>query len=235
MELLTGIEFEARLKSLTSQYNLVEYHEWIQKNNSVRGTAFYHSNLHMDGVAMLCMDLLPEEAHDDRDAVFCLLAAALIHDMDHTLGEYSDNVNIQNAIAALRDWTWASPADSDFKRLLPEIEKLIYITEFPYMPDREPQTVYEKVLRDSDILWGILPGRAVTIVEGLRTELLHSFPQYTSDGFRLVNFIYDRIDFLRSLTWATEKGKKLFDRFIIQHKLEMLDYINSVKSYEDRK
>lgn len=230
MELLTGIEFEARLTDFCNQYDLTAYREWIMVNNAVRGTAFYHTNLHMDGVAMLSMDLLPDDAKTNRDAIFCLLAAALIHDMDHTLGEYSDTVNIQNAISALRDWTWTSVPDSDFRRLMPEIERLIYITEYPYREDRAPQSVYEKVLRDSDILWGVMPGRAVTIVEGLRVELAHTFPQYSgTDSFRLNNFIYDRIDFLRSLSWATEQGKKMFDRYILQHKMEMLDYVNSVK------
>ncbi len=228
MELLTGVEFEARLNGFCSEYNLLEYREWIQKNNVVRSTAFYHSNLHMDGVALLCMSLLPEEAKQNRDEVFCLLAAALIHDMDHTLGEYEDYVNIQNAIAALRDWTWASKPDSDFKRLLPDIEKLIYITEYPYTEKRKPETVYEKVLRDSDILWGVMPGRAVTIVEGLRGELLKQMPQYKSSD-SLINFVYDRIDFLRALEFNTPEAKKLFDRYIILHKSEMLDYVNSIR------
>lgn len=233
MELLTNSEFEARLNGFCEQYNLMEYREWIRTNNSVRGMSHYHSCFHMDGVTILAMSLLPETA-TDRDSIFCLLAAAMIHDMDHSLGEFEDNINIQNAIAALRDWTWNQPHDSDFKRLLPDIERMIYITEYPYSDLRVPQTEYEKALRDADILWGVMPGRAVTIVEGLREELIPKFPQYAHLDLRLVHFVYDRIDFLYSLRFSTEKGRKLFNRWILNHKLEMLDYINAFKINQDR-
>lgn len=232
MALLTSVEFESRLNEICNKYGLAEYRAWIERNNSVRDTALlYHTKMHMDGVALLCMDLLPEDAKENHDEVFSLLAAALIHDMDHTLGEFSDEINIQNAISALHDWIWHSESNPDFKRLEKEIEKLILITQFPYTEDRVPQTVYEKVLRDADVLWGVLPGRAMTIVEGLRKELLSSFPQYAYNDHRLVNFIYDRIDFLRALVWHTEEGKKMFERYIVQHKLEMLDYINTSIRY----
>lgn len=232
MALLTGVEFDSRLNEICNQYGLTQYREWIAQNNSVKNTTMlYHTTMHMDGVALLCLDLLPESAKESHDEIFSLLAAALIHDMDHTLGEFSDDVNIQNAISALHDWIWQSDSNPDFKRLEKEIEKLILITQFPYTEDRVPQTVYEKVLRDADILWGVMPGRAVTIVEGLRGELVSVFPQYAFDDHRLINFVYDRIDFLRSLVFCTEQAKRMFERYVIQHKLEMLDYINSIKRY----
>lgn len=74
-----------------------------------------------------------------------------------------------------------------------------------------------------------MPGRAVTIVEGLRSELVSVFPQYAYNDHRLLNFVYDRIDFLRSLVFCTEQAKRMFERYVVQHKLEMLDYINSIK------
>ena len=111
---------------------------------------------------------------------------------------------------------------------------MIYITEYPYSDLRVPQTDYEKALRDADILWGVMPGRAVTIVEGLREELIPKFPQYAFLDLRLVHFVYDRIDFLYALRFDTEKGRKLFNRWILNHKLEMLDYINAFKINQDR-
>jgi len=227
MELLTGREFENRLVQLCSEHNLLSYRLWIQTNNVVRGTSPYHSNLHMDGMALLSHELLMQTNPDaDKDSVFCLLAATLIHDMDHTLGEYSDNVNIQNAISAFRDWVWAQPAESDFKRLQARIENLIYMTEFPYVSERTPVDVCEKVIRDADILWGVMPGRAVVIVEGLRNELINKFPQY-ADETKLVSFVYDRIDFLRACEFFTHAGKSYFDKNILQHKIELLDYVNA--------
>lgn len=80
----------------------------------------------------------------------------LHHDLNHSLGEYGDSVNVSKAIADVVELLkFVEPelngADATF------IADLIRATEYPYTG--EPKNMYQKIIRDSDLLQWTQPDR----------------------------------------------------------------------------
>jgi len=92
------------------------------------------------------------EQEDELDEL-ALLLAALFHDVNHTAGKESDDVNVQNSKYAFNDFI--SVIDSEDIReewLKARVHKLIDATQFPYVIPKFELSHDQKIIRDADLM-----------------------------------------------------------------------------------
>ena len=171
----------------------------------------YHNFRHMTHVTWLCYQacryykkkLTPRQMRG-------LLIAALFHDFDHPghphQGEKDpDRINIPIAIAALRQY--ALPQDRD---LLPEIERSIEATHYPYKIPTEQLDLLGKIIRDADLAQALSTAWIQQVVIGLAQE----WRVTPLDVLRM------QAGFLRALPFNTEWARRLFPPDLVQAKID---------------
>jgi hypothetical protein len=139
-----------------------------------------------------------------------LLIAALFHDFDHPghphPGENDpDRINIPIAVAGLR--RYILPEDRD---LLPEIERTIEATRYPYKIPGASLDLLGKIIRDADLAQALSPAWIQQVVIGLAQE----WRAKALDVLRL------QAGFLRKLPFNTEWAGRLFPPELVQAKIE---------------
>lgn len=95
-----------------------------------------------------------------------LTLAALFHDFNHSAGLKTDRENIEDAVSGWREFGLSNRLSQ--LRLI-EVEKLIRCTEYPFR--LKPQSPFEEIIRDADLLQITCPQWEEMIYEGLVQEL----------------------------------------------------------------
>jgi len=202
---------------------LEEMWEYVVKNNKSGSEANYHSTRHMREMATIAYWLLQRnyqtEAFCNPDAIWAydqckaMVAACLIHDMNHSLGHKDDDYNIDQAIDALIVMLQQQPYALNFLSVdsvqIAEVERNIRITRFPYSDDMQPNTIYQKCIRDADILYSMQDKAAGVVVDNLRREMGVRFEKYRT--CTRGEFITDRMPFLASCQMFTDGARCLME------------------------
>lgn len=82
-----------------------------------------------------------------------LLLSGMFHDMNHTMGEKSDEVNVNNSIQSIRNWYKSLPIKLKSVDLdIDECVNIISATQYPYVIDDGDLNESQKLIRDCDIL-----------------------------------------------------------------------------------
>lgn len=208
-------------KHILIHLGLEEMWEYVCKNNTSHSSANYHSTAHMREMTTIAYWLLGhnyhEEAFNSPDAIWAhdqckaMVAACLIHDMNHSLGHQDDDYNILQAIDALIAMMKRNPFALTFLsvhgHMVAETERNIRITRFPYSDDMRPNTIYQKCIRDADILYSMQRHAAAEVVDNLRLEMGVRFDKYrtcTRD-----QFIDDRMPFIKTCEMFTPAGRAI--------------------------
>ena len=171
----------------------------------------YHNLRHSLHVAWLCH----QACRFYRDTITprqmrILLIAALFHDFDHpghphSDAEEPDRLNIDIAVAGLR--RHIEPGD---RALLPDIEKLIRLTQFPYAAGGDTLDLLGQIIRDADVAQGLDPVWIQQVVIGLAAE----------QGLAPLQMLRAQEPFLRRLSFNTEWARTLYPRELIDQKIE---------------
>jgi len=161
----------ASFEFVIDQLNLRGVYEYVQRPEFATNLG-YHNTGHCIRMAMRAYEIYQlENMHSYLDRKFdeyelpTLILAALFHDFGHT-GTRPDINNIEIAVAGLRAYDGAMPLP---KRCIDMAERLIRVTEFPFI--HEPQTELEKIIRDADMMESFEPFHIATILYNLRKEL----------------------------------------------------------------
>lgn len=160
--------------NLLDQVGLINLWTYIQEHNRADSLP-YHNEQHLLNMVSWCGKLyLSDSLAFDKGQLKLLLAAACLHDVNHSGGIRVDHENIleaflfiDGAVAAIKD-----PETREWLRLNKEgIKGLIRVTEFPFI--HEPTTSLQKMLRDADILQNF-SGHGCKYLNGLWQEFTRS-------------------------------------------------------------
>ncbi|QYW05663.1 hypothetical protein pEaSNUABM25_00307 [Erwinia phage pEa_SNUABM_25] len=195
---------------------------YVEKNNVVNKTKYnlpnltaYHTTEHMKEVACIASSLLHRESNHDwqiRLMEYPLVVACLFHDMNHSLGKYTDDVNINHALVAFNDYLNSKDENQGNDKLLFEyhdqICALIRCTQFPFHESRNPTNLMERCIRDADILYGLQDDAMPAVVIGLLDEVnVRLAPE---SKYSTAQWVAGRIEFLLSCEMFTETANKIF-------------------------
>jgi len=155
---------------------------WVDQLNPSK-LAPYHGAVHEK--LMTCYAFMGAAYHDiDWTSMRCIVAAACLHDFDHTgvnVSSTDDTVNIDRALTGAKAIFKKSPLMfTDGEKLL--VERLIACTRYPYL--NEPVDLLEEIMRDADMCMPYVsaPLRE-KLFHGLRQELATSGRIYTIEAF----------------------------------------------------
>lgn len=159
---------EHRLLRLAFKY-------FMQENAALY--APYHNALHMLSVLKYTDWIIRNEKAigeyepDEADEI-SLLLAAIFHDMNHTAGRETDDVNVSNAKYAFNDFL-SIVGDEDMREewLKERVYKLIDATRFPYTIHASDLSHEQKILRDADLMQPFEDGSIYTVAMGLAAEM----------------------------------------------------------------
>jgi hypothetical protein len=149
----------------------------------------YHNNFHLESVAKTALELCEKYYGNDTgikklpindDVIRLVITAALFHDMNHTGSGKDDSINITIAKNCFYDFVLSNPdmfsASETFI-----IYDLIDATLYPYIIDNNNLNLLQKIIRDSDILQGMLCQNYIQgVVRALSLEIGISFEQMIS-------------------------------------------------------
>ena len=211
---------------------LEEMWEYVCQKNKSASSYNYHSTRHMREMATIAYWLLNRnyytEAFQNPDAIWAydqckaMVAACLIHDMNHSLGRFDDDHNIIQAIDALVVLLQTQPYALTFLSVasvqIAEVERNIRITRFPYSDDMRPNTIYQRCIRDADILYSMQDTAAKAVVDNLRLEMGVRFEKYRTCSRQ--DFISDRMPFLSTCEMFTREGREVMQDQITSGKHE---------------
>ena len=185
--------------------NLIHYFQ-ILFNHAQNLERPYHNFRHMTHVLWLChkasqfyMNELTQRQRRN------LLIAAIFHDFDHSGMFGNDDLNIERAIRALRKYL--DPIDTPH---VSHIESLMRGTEYPYAIALENLDLAGKILRDADMGQTLSPAWIQQVVFGLAAEW----------GKKPIEILRLQEPFLRSMSFHTEWGQKMFPAAAIGQKIE---------------
>ena len=199
----------AHFDVLLRGYGLKDVWTWIEDNN-VGTPNPYHNTQHMMTIALNAFRIYQSEAlltgeTQELYGHVKVLVAGMLHDFNHSGGDYSDDENIENAIRDGLD-KMAGTLDAKFGTgFSDEVERLIRCTEYPFV--RQPHSLAAKALRDADLLQSIEPNGVTLILEGLRSEMQVRLGKQIT-----VQEMYEgQIKFLEAAELFTQTGQALWD------------------------
>lgn len=141
-----------------SNETLKKMFRWYMDYNSSL-SAPYHNLNHTLGMMQLVIDFtLKSRQRDygfriDDEGMFILLVSALFHDFNHTAGRFDDSVNIHHALTGLRDCvSTLEMTEPEKEKLVSVCSEIIRATEYPYIMDDSELTLYQRIIREFDIL-----------------------------------------------------------------------------------
>lgn len=173
---LMSIAEALRIEQVTNilkHYNLNPDHVLFIQDTEINPSAEapYHNAHHLMSVAIAADRLGRYYLSNPQDPQLKLLVlAALYHDLNHSLGEYGDSINVSRAVAdTIELLKLAEPELTNNE--LTAIGELILTTEYPYTGPAK--NILHKIIRDSDLLQWTQPD-VDRWLEGLTEETGHS-------------------------------------------------------------
>lgn len=145
--------------------------------------------------------------------LYILMTSALFHDYNHSAGVKADSINVANAKDGLnRCLREFLVADKTTDELIQICENNIDATEYPYIIADEDLNLYQRILRECDILVALYDDYFTHIVLGLYHEMK---PQT-----KLIDFIGTNMQFLNDsfknfkLVYSIDKWNEETDNFL---------------------
>lgn len=177
--------------------------EIIRNTNTSGSDKNYHSNDHMEQVFIIAQWLLITNEVRPNTA-FTL--SCLMHDYDHSLGKESDAVNIKNALKGVDDLLRNKYHGS----ILLNIKEFIKITQYPFLEENEPKTIFEAALRDADLMYAMTDNKPkrLEILRKLSIEI-HGHANFTD-----AELIEQQRKFWSTAKMYTTQGREVLQWFI---------------------
>jgi hypothetical protein len=134
-----------------------------------------------------------------------LLLAGMFHDMNHTMGKETDEINIKLACVALKDWWRFSGSKIDTSYMVVNINEIVNIiraTQYPYVIKDEDLTRPQQLIRDCDLLIALESNWFQNYL-GLNAEM----------GVGDVSLTLSKsVEFYGNVTMRTDWAKEIYER-----------------------
>tara|TARA_R110000772_G_scaffold62549_2_gene140562 strand:+ start:7840 stop:8373 length:534 start_codon:yes stop_codon:yes gene_type:complete len=134
-----------------------------------------------------------------------LLLAGMFHDMNHTMGGETDEINVKLACMALKDWWKYSGSKIDISFMEVDINEIINIikaTQYPYVINDEDLTRPQQLIRDCDLLI-VMQSNWFQNLLGLNDEM----------SVNDINLVLSKsIDFYNNVTMRTDWAKEIHEK-----------------------
>lgn len=209
-----NIRIEETAHNIATELKVQDYYWFVIKNNQVNSSmhSCYHNIYHSCQVAVNCFEGSISEQLLKTD-MKCLFVAGMFHDMNHTLGYATDDINVNIAINAFKHA--ALTIGNLSKEEVDKIIETIKITKYPY--EEEPVTILQKIIRDADLMSIYDENESMLVKQyrGLKTEVETARSIATSNVVKFTNdeyaegqkqWLYDNVKWYTA--WAKNKAVK---------------------------
>ena len=129
-----------------------------------------------------------------------LVLAAMFHDMNHSMGEVSDEINVTRAINAMFDWADEN-SDLISKDRVQAIADIIKATQYPYIIEAKDLSIRQAIIRDADLMIALEPDSFQNMFFGLMKEM-------KVQDIKLM--IAGQISFHKEIKMNTEWGRMMY-------------------------
>jgi len=163
--------------------------------NNKANNAPYHNLNHLLTVTKFAYQGMLYENLDDKESLKLMLLTTIFHDVNHSAGKKSDDVNVSNSKKALK----AFVESEDIKIDLDEANKLLDATQYPYVIEAKDLTELQKIIRDADLTQVFEYNWIQQNIIGLSTELNIDF----------FDFLKGQRKFLDNAEFNSKWGKAL--------------------------
>lgn len=204
-------ELEAKVEGFETLFTLVSAEN---KQNDDK----YHSTHHMLYVASIAKWLLEQELygskHKNMLSEAALYIACMLHDYKHSVGMNDDDHNIEIACINLPTITsrvWQMPV-----AVLNLSEKLIQTTRYPFLEERYPSSILERVIRDADLLYALTvdPVERYYILSKLQQEMECKLPVEQRSNMSVEELSALQLKFYSTVEMFTDTGIAIMEEFL---------------------
>lgn len=204
---------------IQSNPDLVNYYKWYL-THCLSLSLPYHNLNHTLGMMyhIICMcekckqfDCTYGFTIDNKD-LYILLTSALFHDFNHSGGLYSDDINIRNAKdgleSCIREFLLDNETTDDIINICKDN---ISATQYPYIIPDSDLNLYQRILRECDILVSLYDDFFIHNIIGLYNEMR------TKGG--LNEFVADYMTFLKKsfMNMKLEYSKECYSEYGDMH------------------
>lgn len=194
------------LEIIEGNENLSKGFSWVVKNSDSNHLPYHNLN-HLLCVVKNCY--LGCKYHNLNDETTNnLLLAALFHDVNHTGGKETDDVNIIKAKESFHNFVTETGLKLDTKSVC----GLIEVTQFPYVKESEDLTISESIIRDADLL-------QVTEYNWIQQNILGLCVEM---GITMEQMLEGQMKFLKGVKFNTVWAEKQCDWDLVIKDLEKL-------------
>lgn len=202
---------------------IIDKFEYLQKafkyiilNNKSNDNPYHNLN-HLLTVLKYCYIGSKKELITDEKELRELLLAAIFHDVNHSGGKKTDDINVSNSKKAIKEFVESQKIDVS----IDAINEILDATQYPYVLDGSKLNKRQSIIRDADLMQVFEYNWIHQNIYGLSSELNMDF----------LDFVKPQRKFLDSVEFNTKWGKKmkkeLWKRAISQY--EMFERACSVK------
>lgn len=202
---------------------IIDKFEYLQKafkyiilNNKSNDNPYHNLN-HLLTVLKYCYIGSKKELITDEKELRELLLAAIFHDVNHSGGKKTDDINVSNSKKAIKEFVESQKIDVS----IDAINEILDATQYPYVLDDSKLNKRQSIIRDADLMQVFEYNWIHQNIYGLSSELNMGF----------LDFVKPQRKFLDSVEFNTKWGKKmkkeLWKRAISQY--EMFERACSVK------
>lgn len=169
IKVLTYINANEDLKKLFTYYI----------NNCISLTNPYHNANHIFAMMYHICCIYEKSQNDnyefklDNEGLYILLISAIFHDFNHSAGRYDDNTNVNIAIDVMKNYI-----DKEYinditsgNKMKEIIEDNINATCYPYTIEDKDLNLYQRILRECDILVSFSSDYFTQCACGLKDEM----------------------------------------------------------------
>lgn len=180
---------------IISKYDyLKKAFKYIILNNKSNG-APYHNLNHLLTVTKGVYDGMQFEGLGKDKRIKEMLLTAIFHDFNHSAGKKTDDKNIAEAKKSLRKFLKEEKIEADIVFM----EKILDATQYPYVLEVKDLDIYQKIVRDADIIQNFMENWIHQSVFGISQELNLNF----------ISFIQNHKKFFATMKFNTAWGKQL--------------------------
>lgn len=191
---------DTKSKSLEA-IEIIDKYDYLQKafkyiliNSSSNYNPYHDLNHLMTVLKYTYQGAISENLKGDRE-LRELLLTAIFHDVNHSAGKKTDDINIKNSKKAIKEFVESEKIDVD----LDAMNEILDATQYPYVIDGGDLSLRQAIIRDADLMQVYEYNWIRQNIAGLSKELKMSF----------IDFLKPQRKFLENSEFNTKWGKKL--------------------------
>lgn len=191
---------ESKNKNLEA-IEIIDKYDYLQKAfkyiilNSNSNDRPYHNLNHLLTVLKYCYLGAIEEFITDEKELSELLLTAIFHDVNHSGGKKTDDINIKNSKRVIKEFVELENIDVN----IDSIDEILDATQYPYVIEGSNLNKRQAIIRDADLMQVFEYNWIHQNILGLSNELNMDF----------LDFVKPQRKFLDSAEFNTKWGKKM--------------------------